>query len=104
MHKRFAWWLQLFILANGYDQDFNILKTVWYGTFICEFLKQANSVPQTINISNCFRLLTTTIFDCLTSLVLVYGKPHEVSIIKQKKVDGKWLRFTPISTQLKPSL
>lgn len=57
MHKRFTWWLRLFLLANGHDQDFSILRSVQYGGFICEFLKQANSAPQIINISNCFRLL-----------------------------------------------
>lgn len=75
MHKRFSWWLRLFLIANDHDQDFNILRIVQYGAFICEFLKQANSVSQIIIISNWFRLLIG--FDCLASLALVYGKPYE---------------------------
>lgn len=75
MHKRFTWWLWLFLLANGHDQDFSILSHVQYGGFICEFLKQAHSVPQIINISNWFTLVV--VFDCLVRLTLLYGKPYE---------------------------
>lgn len=40
MHKRFNWWLRLFLLPNGHEQDYSILRSVQNGDLFVKFLSK----------------------------------------------------------------